>query len=122
MNFFENNNLEILFNYDSAYLGKYNIMCYICKLVLCYGKYNYGEIMHDSKYTQKMTHSYNSGTDYLNLSKIWSCWSESPEVQLFEHVLNYVYLNNISYEKISCNFPFTGAYLDRYSKVNWDIN
>jgi hypothetical protein len=37
-----------------------------------------------------------SSTNYLNLSTIWPCWSESPEVQLFEHILNYVYEKNFN--------------------------
>lgn len=120
INFLEDNNLEIMFNYDSAYLGRYNIMSYICKLILCYGKYNFGEINHDIEYTKQITNSYSNEIEYLNLSNIWSCWCESPEVQLFEHTLNYCYNNNISYEKLSSNFYFSGVYSDRHIKVICD--
>ena len=119
----EDNNLEILFNWDHAYFGKYDIMCYICNLVLCYGKYNYGEIKHDIKYTKQIVNFVIDSINYLDFSeKIWSCWSESPEVQLVEHILQYCYNNNISYDKLSSNFKFTTLYLDRETIVNWDLS
>lgn len=120
INYFENNNLEIMVNYDSAYFGRYDIMCHICKLILCYGKYNFGEIKHDIEYTKQLTYYYSNEIEYLNLSNIWSCWCESPEVQLFEHILNYCYNNNINYKKLSPNFGFSSIYSDRYTIVDWD--
>lgn len=120
----EYNNLEILFEHDFAYFGRYNIMCHICNLVLCYGKYNYGEIIHDTQYTQQIIKRSSSFTyDYLELAKnVWGDWSESPEVQLFEHVLNYCYINNISYDKLSPDLNLIGICEDRVENINLNIN
>ena len=94
----ETKNFEMMFYSEAAEIGKYEIMSHICNLIFVYGKYNYGEIKHEINYTRSILHS---DIDYLELrDKIFSCWTESPEVQLFEHVLEYVYRNNINYDKL----------------------
>jgi len=113
----ENNNLEMLFNSEFCYFGRYKIMSHICNLIFCYGKYNYGEIKHHSKYTRQI---FSHEVDYLELAKMWNCWYESPEVQLFEHVLEYCYLNNINYDKLSPNFGEVCIFEDRKLEVIWD--
>jgi hypothetical protein len=93
-------------------------MSHICNLIFIYGKYNYGEIKHDTKYTRNII---STDVDYLELSsKVWGCWSESPEVQLFEHVLEYCYKNNINYDKINSKFNSINLFNDRTEYVNWE--
>jgi hypothetical protein len=107
----ENNNLEISFCWDFSYFGRYDIMSHICKLIFLYGKYNYGDIKHDTKYTRNIIFC---TYDYLDLSsKLWDNWCESPEVQLFEHVLDYCYKNNIDYNKLSPNLSKMFIFEDR---------
>ena len=48
---------------------------------------------------------------------VYPCWSESPEVQLFEHILNYCYENDISYDKLSPKLNFTTIFNDRREGV-----
>jgi len=92
------NKKQILLSWDHGFIGKYDIMVHICKLIFIYGKYNYGEIKH----SEAISTIFNfSDINYLKLAeKLWKCWSESPEVQLFEHIINYIYNNNYDSEAI----------------------
>lgn len=104
----DDNNKHVIFNWDWGFLGRYDIMVHICKLIFKYGEYNYGEIKHDELITSKI-----GCANYLNLSIQWaSCWSESPEVQLFEHVLNYIYEKNLDSNAIE-NYSFVDLFPDR---------
>ena len=87
--------LEYTAALECIYFGKYNIMCHLCELVLCYGKYNIGEIIHEQNYYIQMKH-YRQADHYYKWNDIATCWGESPEVQVVEHILNYCYKNNIS--------------------------
>ena len=119
---FEHENLEFMCALEYGYFGKYKIMNYLCDLILNYGEYNYGEILHDVCFTRNIRHhdiffyDVNSNIiDYHNFSeKLWKCWSESPEVQVIEHILKYFYKNNISYKKLSFFMPI---YLSDNRKV-----
>lgn len=97
---------------------KWSVTYSIIYVIFCYGKYNFGEIKHESKFTRQIINFLN--VDYLELTNVWKCWYESPEVQLFEHVLEYCYLNNINYDKLSPNFKGIGIFEDRKSEVIWD--
>ena len=107
----EKNNYEIMFSWDLAYFGKYDIITHICNLIHIYGKYNYGEINHDVNYTRNILNGHN--LDYLNLSTLWNCWSESPEVQLVEHILSYCYKNNIDCKQLNPFFNSINLFNDR---------
>jgi hypothetical protein len=115
----DDNNKHILLSWDWGFLGRYDIMVHICKLIFKYGEYNYGEIKHDNLFTSKI------GCDnYLNLSKTtWPCWSESPEVQLFEHILTYVYEKNLNSNAIE-KYVFVDLFHDGHNvfENNLDIN
>ena len=103
-NFFEQHQLEVFFDWDWCFFGKYDIMSHICKLVLCYGKYNYLDVKHSAIYTGNILDLKSRFTDidYLDLySRVWDNWHESPEVQLVEHTMHYIYINNISADKLS---------------------
>ena len=106
----DDNNKHILLSWDWGFLGRYDIMVHICKLIFKYGEYNYGEIKHDNLFTSKI------GCDnYLNLSKTtWPCWSESPEVQLFEHILTYVYEKNLNSNAIE-KYVFVDLFHDGHN-------
>jgi hypothetical protein len=101
-------------------------MSHICKLVLCYGKYNYGDIKHDVEYTRRIFYPQNAKNnfvDYLNINtELWSCWAESPEVQLLEDTLDYIYKNNIHFDKLLCGSSFTSLMTDRYDNLSDDLN
>ena len=113
----ENNDYEILFAWDVAYLGKYDIISHICNLIFIYGKYNYGETIHDVNYTKNILMT--TDINYLDLAeKKWSCWSESPEVQLLEHVIDYCYKNNINYNKLYPYFNNIGLFNDRHNNIS----
>lgn len=109
------NNLDMILKWDWAYFGRYDIMCHICKLVLCYGKYNYGEIEHDVEFTRNILTITSSiiNRDYLELNNVWNSWSESPEVQLVEHILSYAYINNIAHYKFCPEFNQIVVFEDR---------
>jgi hypothetical protein len=119
---FEHENLEFMCALEYGYFGKYKIMNYLYDLILNYGEYNYGEILHDNCFTRNIRHHENffcdinsNIIDYHNFSeKLWRCWSESPEVQVIEHILKYFYENNISYKKLSFFMPI---YLSDNRKV-----
>ena len=110
----DDNNKHILINWDLGFLGRYDIMVHICKLIFKYGEYNYGEIKHDELIVSKL-----GCAIYLNLSKNWNCWSESPEVQLFEHILNYIYEKNLDSNAIE-NCSFVDIFSDRHTGVSND--
>lgn len=125
----ENNNLELYFNWDAAYLGRYDIMSHICKLVFCYGKYNYGDIKHNVEYTRRILYPNNPNSgknelvDYLNWNtELWPGWEESPEVQLVEHTLDYIYKNNIDFNKLLTGSAFTTFMPDRLLYLSDDSN
>ena len=101
----EHNNLHMLFSWDYAYFGTYDIMSHVCKLIFVYGKYNYGEMIHDINYTRRI-YANTPGVDYADIyykCPDWASWLESPEVQLAEHILEYCYKKNISFYKL---FPY----------------
>ena len=102
----DDNNKHIVLHWDWVFLGRYDIMVHICKLILKYGEYNYGEIKHDELIVSKL-----SCANYFNLSIQWTCWSESPEVQLFEHILNYIYEKNLDSNAIEKN-SFVDTFVD----------
>ena len=105
----DNTNKYILLDWDYGFLGKANIMIYICNLIFKYGEYNYNEIKHNDEITSKFM--YNNFV-YSQLSNDWRCWSESPEVQLYEHILNYIYNNNLNSDNIH-QIKFTSPIHDR---------
>jgi hypothetical protein len=92
---FEERNLVYTAALEVAYFGKYDIMCHLCELVLCYGKYNFGEILHEENIYTEMKHDRHA-EHYYKWGEMANCWSESPEVQAVEHIMNYCYKNNIS--------------------------
>jgi len=110
---FEHHNLELMCYNDYGFFGKYDIMSHICQLIFVYGKYNYKEIKHENWITLNILfHDY-----YLNLDSQWPCWSESPEVQLIEHIIDYCYCNNISYHLLHNKFNNIHLFEDRLNKV-----
>ena len=81
---------QLFLSWEVLLIGKRNIMEYICKLFFIYGKYNYGENIHNEKYLNNI-----GIKNYHDLSlTTWPCWSESPEVQLYEHIKKYINENN----------------------------
>lgn len=83
-------------DWDVAFLGKREIMIYFCNLVMHYGKYNIGEILHKEEYCNGIISNYYDWAIKIAPEN----WSESPEVQGLEYVLEYFYERNISENKI----------------------
>ncbi|AYV80243.1 MAG: hypothetical protein Gaeavirus20_8 [Gaeavirus sp.] len=110
----ENNNLEIMISWDWGYLSTRNLSEHICNLIYHYGKYNYGEIIHSNNILK------NLGCDgYHEYAKThWPCWSESPEVQLWEHIITYFKEYKLDENKIS-NHNFFVINEDRHTVINW---
>lgn len=94
-----NNNVELMSCWDWGFLGKYDIMCHYCKLILLYGKYNLGEIKYDLDLVSNIIPSDN--LNYYTYIKQWSCWTESPEVQSVEHFATYCMRNKIQSNKLN---------------------
>jgi len=83
-------------NMDWVFFGTREIMSQLCNLVKCYGKYNIGEIIHSEDYHTRIMGNYYEWAIKIAPEN----WSESPEVQCVEHLLDYLYKNNISSQKI----------------------
>ena len=80
----------------------------------------YNEKIHSDDYIDNLS---KSPYKYRFLGeKLWPCWVESPEVQCFEHILEYCYNNNITPDKLgTMGFPhaFADYYIDRKDYVDW---
>ena len=100
------NEFELAVSWDHFFIGKYDIMEHLCKIIFDYGKYNMGEIIH--KNVDKIINDdHIPGCNYYTYKNIkenrWLCWSESPEVQTTEHLFDFIYKNNIDMTKINSN-------------------
>ena len=112
----ENKNKYLIMCWDWGYIANNEFNEYICKLIFNYGKYNYGDIIHDKKILNSLGFN-----NYNEASKIWSCWSESPEVQLIEYIIEYINANNIKLIFFD-TYNFCGVNDDRKNYVNWNNN
>jgi hypothetical protein len=78
-------------------------MSHICNIFFVYGKYNIGEYKYDANIINKIcnTLKINYKENYYTFGfNIWHCWTESPEVQLWEHILKYFFDNHLNEEHI----------------------
>ena len=103
-------------DWDWGYFGKRSIIEHISQLVLDYGKYNYLE--------KRYPHFMNDITGwrvqrpYEDLaSTIWPNWWESPEVQLFESIMEYGLQHNWDIPSAIQHLSFTWLLLDRNDPV-----
>jgi hypothetical protein len=100
-------NKHLLVQNDYTYIGRRDIMCHYLNVIFDYGKYMYNDIIHPDEYIDMFSRS---PYKYRFLAeKLWPCWLESPEVQIFEHILAYVYKNNIK--------PSELGYIDELCKL-----
>ena len=113
ISYLEQHNLELMCHSEYGFFGKYDIMSHICQLIFVYGKYNYKEKKHENWITFNILYH----DHYLNLDSQWPCWSESPEVQLIEHIIEYCYCNQISFDLLHNKFNNMNLFGDRFDKV-----
>lgn len=86
----ENDSVQIICNWDISVIGKKEIMAYVCTLIFEYGKYNIAQI----KYEHAMLNVVTNPSNYYGIMNIMHHWTESPEVQLFERIMEFCMKNH----------------------------
>lgn len=115
----KNKNKYLIMCWDWGYISNHEFNNYLSKLIFNYGEYNYGDFVHDENLLNSL--GFNMWCNYKEASLKWSCWSESPEVQFFEHIIKYIKLNDIDLKFLD-SFHFCGVSDDRKNSVNWNYN
>lgn len=86
--------VQIQMYWDYGDVGRYDIMSHICKLFIVYGRYNYKEIIYNDCMGEVCRSMYGNYYD-MDLYFLRGGWVESPEVQLYEHIMKYLTDHNI---------------------------
>jgi hypothetical protein len=110
-------NFELLTSWDVGFFGNYKIMIHLCSLIKYYGFYNLGEILYSEEYVSRLIPNRQINTDdilykYYTYPEVFYCWSESPEVQIVEHILKYCIENDIHFEKLNSTILFSIIFLN----------
>jgi hypothetical protein len=102
---------------DYAYIGRYDIMCHYLKTIFEYGKYMYNEVIHPDNIIDTLCRT---PYKYRYLAEmLWPCWVESPEVQIFEHIIKYYNINQLLPDNLGSIYNFSHFVENRKESVYW---